>query len=74
LCPFSAIFAPLREPVFSFFGLKNEEKDKHNGPWQLAFAPFVCQFPSTEPLAVITLKGDGDFPIKAWKEIEGASW
>ena len=26
LCPFSAIFAPLREPVFASFGLKDKEK------------------------------------------------
>jgi len=29
-CRFSAIFAPLREPVFASSGLKDEEKPKHS--------------------------------------------
>jgi len=36
-CPFSAIFAPLREPVFLFFGIKDQEQTKQNGPRQLVF-------------------------------------
>jgi hypothetical protein len=47
LCPFSAIIAPLREPVFPSFGLKDEDKTKQNGPRQWVFVASVCQFPRT---------------------------
>jgi hypothetical protein len=47
--PFSAIFTPLREPVFPSFGPKDEEKTRQMGPRQWVFIDFVYQFPRTDP-------------------------